>query len=122
MNFSISLLEQFASITDLLAWVVGAGGAMWLFGKLEARVLENWVIWHNFPAWVKKGVPPIVAALLSFGASALITVDVEQYLPASLQYILMAGINYYMSQLEYGKIKDSAYGESTRETAEEYLG
>ena len=101
---------------------MSAGGAMWLFGKLEARVLENWVIWHNFPAWVKKGVPPIFAALISFGAGALITIDINEFLPEAVQYIVMAGINYYMSQLEYGKIKDSAYGESTRETAETYLG
>lgn len=118
MNLSQMNLEQFASIVDLLAWIISAGGAMWLFGKLEARVLENWVIWHNFPAWVKKGVPPIFAALLSFGAGYLINIDVSAFLPESFQYILMATINYYMSQLEYGRIKESAYGESSREEAE----
>ena len=122
MNFSAALVEQFSSLAELLAWIVGAGGAMWLFGKLEARVLENWIIWHNFPLWVKKSVPAVVAALFSFGANALITIDVEQYLPASLQYIIMAGINYYMSQLEYSEIKDSSYAESTRAMAKTYLG
>lgn len=121
MNLSL-ILEQFGSVADLLAWVIGAGGAMWLFGKLQARVLENWVYWHNLPKWIKKGAPAVIAALISLGAQFLVQFDIDAMLPEGIQYLLLTAINYYMSQLEYESIKDSTYGESTREEANLLLG
>lgn len=122
MHFSMSMLEQFTSITSLLTWIVGAGGAMWLFGKLQARVLENLVFWHNLPAWIKKGAPALIAGIFAFGAQFLLQFDIDATLPESVQFMLLTAINYYMSQLEYNTIKDSSYGESTRLKAEEFLG
>lgn len=117
MNFS-QVLQEFASLTEVLIWVASAGGAMYLFGIVEARLLENWVRWHSFPLWVKKVTPIVISALLAMLANVLITVDVTQFIPESLAVVLLAAINWVVSQLDYEKIKQGQYGKSTREQAE----
>jgi len=105
---------QFADLSSVLVWFAVGGGAMWLFGIVEARLLENIVFWHKLKPWIKKLVPIAFAGLVGFLAQSLIAVDITQYLPEGVAAILLAAINWYFSQREYGLIKESAYGSSAR--------
>jgi len=108
------VIESFGSLSEVLVWIATAGGAMWLFGLIEARLLENWVFWHSLKPWIKKIVPIVIAGGLSVVAQSVITVDILQFVPESVSVILLAAINYYFSQREYQTIKDSGYGVSAR--------
>ena len=121
MNFLMALQENFDSLSAVLVWLAGAGG-MVLFGVIKARVLENWVAWHNFPAWVKKSVPAIFAGLLALLANLFLDMGLVGMIPDQIAVFLLFGINYLAGQKEYENIKESAYGESSRATAEEFLG
>lgn len=121
MNFS-AVLQQFGSVADLLVYFGTLGGAQWLFGKTLARVLENWVAWHNFPAWVKKSTPMVFAVVVATLSQFLISVDVGQYIPEYFAVVILAVVNQLSSQKEYEEIKDSSYGESARIEAENFRG
>jgi len=112
--FSWMAQEDFSDLNDVLVWFAVGGGSMWLWGVILARVLENIVFWHNLKPWIKKLVPMAFAAGIGFLAEALISVDIVQYIPESVAVIVLAGINYYFSQHEYQKVKDSNYASSTR--------
>ena len=120
MNFLQALQENFDSLNAVLVWIAGAGG-MVLFGVIKARVLENWVAWHNFPAWIKKYTPVVIAGLFSLLANLAMDFELAGYLPEYIASILLFGINYLAGQKEYEKIKDSSYGESARAEAETFL-
>ena len=125
MNFSMvfsAVLEQFGSLLEVLAFFGTLAGAQWLFGQLEARVLENWVAWHNFPSWVKKIVPMVLAVGIASASQLAINYNVEQYIPEWFAVILLSVINQLSNQKAYQDIKDSSYGESARAEAAEYLG
>jgi len=121
MNFLQTLQENFDSLNAVLVWVAGAGG-MVLFGIIKARVLENWVAWHNFPAWIKKYAPAVVAGLFALLANLALDFGITGYIPEYISAFLLFGINYLAGQKEYEKIKDSSYGESARAEAEMLLG
>ena len=125
MNFSMVLstvMEQFGSLLEVLAFFGTLAGAQWLFGQLEARVLENWVAWHNFPSWVKKSVPIVLAVGIASASQLAINYNVEQYIPEWFAVILLSVINQLSNQKAYQDIKDSSYGESARAEAETFLG
>lgn len=107
------MLEQFASLSEVLIWITGIGG-MIIFGAIKARVLENWVAWHNFPTWVKKSAPAIFAGILALGANALLSFEIVNLIPESVAVFILFGINYLVGQKEYESIKESGYAESTR--------
>lgn len=111
------LLQEFGSLIDVLLWIVGAGGSMWIVGKLKARFLENLTFWHNFSPLLKKIITWVLAALLGVSAQILIEIDVTQYIPVWLSASLLSAINWYFGQKEYQEIKDSGYGETTRVNA-----
>jgi len=105
---------MYENLTDVLVWFAIGGGAMWLFGIVEARLLENWTFWHTMKSWIKKLVPIAFAALVGFLAQALISVDIVQYIPESMSVVILAAINWYFSQHEYQAIKNTSYAEATR--------
>lgn len=111
------LVQVFADLGDVLVWFAIGGGAMWLWGVVLARLLENWVFWHKMKPWVKKLFPIAFAALVGFLAQALIAVDIVQYIPESMGVMILAAVNWYFSQREYGSIKESPYGASSRSAA-----
>ena len=108
------LLQAFLSINDILIWIVLGGGAAIIFGLLSARFLENLVFWHNLPKWVKKIVPVIGAGLIGILAQSLIAVDIGQYIPEWVAAMIIAAVNLYYNQKEYGLIKDTSYAEGAR--------
>jgi len=121
MNFLQVLQENFDSLNAVLVWIAGAGG-MVLFGVIKARVLENWVAWHNFPVWIKKYAPAVVAGLFALLANLALDFGLAGYIPEYIASILLFGINYLAGQKEYENIKDSSYGESARLSAQELVG
>ena len=108
------MFEQFGSLADVLVWIAVGGGSMWLFGVMKARLLENWVVWHNLPVWIKKIVPIALAGLFGVMAQSLIAVDVTAYIPEGMELILLAVLNWVFGQMEYEMIKNSVYAEGTR--------
>jgi len=121
MNFLQVLQENFDSLSAVLVWVAGAGG-MVLFGVLKARVLENWVAWHNFPVWVKKSAPMLIAGVFALVANMFLDFGVVGAIPDSVATFLLFGINFLAGSKTHEEIKDSSFGESARATAEEFLG
>ena len=116
MNFS-QVLQVFDTLDGLLLWVVSTGAQLfgcWLFGIINARLLENWVAWHNFPMWIKKAVPLALAGIFAFGAQVLLAAEITQYIPEALVIVILAGVNYLVGQREYEAIKDSNYAVATR--------
>lgn len=111
--FSI-ILQQFAEITDILTFLSMGAGLAWLVGVFVARVLENFVFWHNIPAKWKKFAVGVIAAVFGFIIQAVILIDVTQYIPAAVIPFILAIANWYFGQNEYGKIKATAYAEKTR--------
>lgn len=121
MNLTVAL-QQYSSLIEFLAFLGTLGGAQWFFGKFIARVLENWTAWHNFPKWIKKSAPMVIAVLVAVASQLALEYDVTSYIPEWFAVILLSVINQLSGQKEYQEIKDSTYGESTRIKAEEYLG
>lgn len=121
MNFLQVLQENFDSLSAVLVWIAGVGG-MVLFGVIKARVLENWVAWHNFPAWVKKYTPALVAGLFALLANLALDFGLAGYIPEYVASILLFGINYLAGQKTYESIKDSTYGASARLEANNLQG
>ena len=113
MNFLQVLQENFDSLSAVLVWVAGAGG-MILFGVIKARVLENWVAWHNFPVWVKKSAPLVIAGLFATLANLFLDMGVVSLIPESVATFILFGINYLAGSLTHQNIKDSTVGESAR--------
>ena len=109
---------MFDNITDLLMWFAVGGGAMYLFGVVEARLLENWEFYHKMKPAIKKLIPILFAGLIGVLAQSLVAVDVTQFIPEGVAAVILALINWYMSQSEYQRIKDSSYGVSTRNAAD----
>ena len=108
------LYQAFLSMNDILVWIVLGGGAAIIFGLLSARFLENLVFWHNLPKWVKRIVPVIGAGLIGILAQSLIAVNIGQYIPEWVAAMIIAAVNLYYNQKEYGAIKDTGYAESAR--------
>ena len=108
---------MYENLTDVLIWFAVGGGAMWLWGVVLARILENWIFWHKLQPWVKKIVPIIFAGFIGIAAESLIAVDIVQYIPESAAAVILALLNWYFSQREYGAIKDSTYAAGARFTA-----
>jgi len=121
MNFLQVLQENFDSLSAVLVWVAGAGG-MVLFGVIKARVLENWVAWHNFPVWIKKSAPMLVAGIFAMIANLSLDFGIIGYIPDAVATFLLFGINYLAGSVTHQNIKDSTFGASARATAETYLG
>ena len=121
MNFLQVLQENFDSLSAVLVWVAGAGG-MVLFGVIKARVLENWVAWHNFPVWIKKSAPVVIAGAFAVVANLFLDLGVTQYIPEAVATFLLFGINYLTGSVTHQGIKDSSFGASARETAETFAG
>lgn len=118
----LSLLPQqdvpsFDSLTSLLLWVAGAGG-IYLAGKTQSYLMENWPAWHNLPYWVKALFPIFLSGLFGIAAQALIALNVADLVPAPLVMALLAAINYYGQQENYKEILSVAgYGKSARAKA-----
>ena len=121
MNFLQVLQENFDSLSSVLLWVAGAGG-MVLFGVIKARVLENWVAWHNFPVWVKKSAPMLVAGIFALVANLSLDLNVLGYIPDAVATFLLFGINYLAGSVTHQSIKDSTVGESARAEAVKLSG
>ena len=121
MNFLQALQENFGSLSAVLVWVAGAGG-MVLFGVIKARVLENWVAWHNFPVWVKKSAPVLIAGVFALLANLFLDMGVADLVPDAVATFLLFGINYLSGSVTHQEIKDSSFGASARATAETFAG
>lgn len=116
LNFLFQVPE-FDTLTAVLLWIVAAGGAMWIAGKVKARFLENLVFWHNLSPRVKKITTIVLAGLIAIAAEVLIAIDIGEIIPAWLATVILTLVNWYYGQSEYQGIKDSRYADSTRMAA-----
>jgi hypothetical protein len=116
------ILQEFVEVADILTFLSMGAGLAWLVGVFVARVLENFVFWHNIPSAWKKFVVGVISAVFGFVIQAVIIIDITQYLPAAVVPFILAIANWYFGQNEYGKIKDSEYAASARLTADNLHG
>jgi hypothetical protein len=105
---------DFGSLEAVVIWVVTGGGAMWITGKVEAYLLENWPSWHTFPRWVKVLFPVVMAGVLGIAGQSILTLELIAYIPDGIEVTLLAIINWYFSQKGYQEISDTPYGDSAR--------
>jgi hypothetical protein len=107
-------LQEFGSLEEVLVWVAVGGGAMVLFGYVEAYLLENWPFWHSLPGWVKKLFPLAFAGVLGFAASAALEFGLPGAVSPTLEAIILMAINWLFSQRAYAGIKEGGYAASSR--------
>lgn len=105
---------SFGSLEEVLIWVAVGGGAMALWGYIQAYLLENVPAWHGLPHWVKVLVPIVIAGVFGIAAEGLLALDLLAYVPPAVKAVLLAAINWIFSQRAYKGIKASAYAASAR--------
>lgn len=109
--------QEFGSLEEILVWIITGGGAVALVAVIMAFLLENWPAWHNFPRWVKVGVPIFLAAFIGAFAEAVLELELLLFIPVAGRAFLLMLINYLFGQLGYMKLKATSYGSSARKIA-----
>lgn len=110
-------MQDFTSLTELLMWIAGGGGAAILIGRAVSLWLENNTWWHNLSPLVKRFATGVLSLAFGLVAEAVLSIDLSgllgQFAPL-VGTLVLAIWNWLAGQQQYLSTKDTSYAASAK--------